>query len=916
MVQTPEKTRPRLFLIDGYALIYRAFFAMINRPLLTSKGENSSAAFGFTRFIINILRDHKPDYLGVVLDSGSSNREVLYPAYKATREKMPDDLKWSLPRIRGVIEGFNIPILELEDHEADDVIGTLAKRAVEQGLEAVIVSGDKDFYQLIAPHICLLNPGRGGQAQVEEEWIGVSNASERLGVPPQHVVDYLALIGDSSDNIPGAKGIGPKTAIALIEEYGTVENILANVEHIKQKRPREALIEHAGDVLLSKQLVTIMDELPIELHLDDLKVCEPNREALSRVFLELEFHSFVRDYAPAPEESVKFETEYRVVETVKEMEALVARARAQKSIGIRTESSEPLAMRGELAGLSIALGAGDVHYLPLAHYTPGVLDLEGIGVNNLPALQSAEMKPLRDLLEDESIEKCGHDLKQDLLRMRRHGVELRGIKFDAMLASYVLDPSGRQHDLDALALQHLNYKTMSMDDVTGAARARVEFAAADLDKVAKYAAEHADMALRLREIFEPELERFELFALYRDIELALLGVLADMEYAGIKIDREFFHEAQVRLTRDLDVTQKEIFRVAGEEFNINSTPQLRTILFEKLGYPVITKTKTGPSTDVSVLQTLADQGYELPQLLMDFRQLDKLKGTYVDALPQLADKNGRIHTTFAQAVAATGRLSSNDPNLQNIPIRTERGAELRKGFIPENGFAILGADYSQIELRILAHMSGDPAFVSAFRSGLDIHRQTAAIMFGVESVDDVTPVMRGAAKTVNFATIYGIGAFALSDKLGTTRDEAKEFIANYFIRFPDVRKYLDTQIEKARELGYIETLSGRRRYVPEIHSRNFNIRSFGERVATNAPVQGSAADIIKIAMINIDRALKEQGAGARMLLQVHDELLFEIPLSELDATRTIVQDLMESAFPLDVPLEVVTGTGSSWYECK
>jgi DNA polymerase-1 len=916
MVQVPEKTRPRLFLIDGYALIYRAFFAMINRPLLTSKGENSSAAFGFTRFIINILRDHNPDYLGVVLDAGTSNREVLYPAYKATREKMPTDLEWSIPRIRDVITGFNIPILELEDHEADDVIGTLAKRAVEQGLEAVIVSGDKDFYQLIAPHICLLNPGRGGQAQVEEEWIGVENASERLGVPPEHVVDYLALIGDSSDNVPGAPGIGPKTAIALIEQFGNVENILAHVEDIKAKRPREALIAHAGDVLLSKQLVTIMDQLPIELHLEDLKVCEPNREALSRVFLELEFHSFVRDYAPKPEESVRFETKYGLVNTVAGVATLVERARSLGVIGIRTESSEPLAMRGELAGLSIALGEGDVHYLPFAHYTPGVLDLDGIGVANLPAISSVELKPLRDLLEDESIGKVGHDLKQDLLRLRRTGVSLRGIVFDAMLASYVLDPSGRQHDLDSLALQHLNYRTTSIDEVTGTARQRVELAAADIDKVAHYAAEHADMAFRLRSVFEPELDRFELTPLFRDVEMALLEVLAEMEWLGIRIDRDFFHEAQVRLTRDLDVTQREIFRVAGEEFNINSTPQLRTILFEKLGYPVITKTKTGPSTDVSVLQTLADQGYELPQLLMDFRQLDKLKGTYVDALPQLADKNGRIHTTFAQAVAATGRLSSNDPNLQNIPIRTERGAELRKGFVPDDGFVILGADYSQIELRILAHMSGDPAFVTAFRSGMDIHRQTAAIMFGVADVADVTSDMRAAAKTVNFATIYGIGAFALSDKLGTTREEAKEFIANYFERFPDVRKYLDTQIQKAKDCGFVETLSGRRRYVPEIHSRNFNIRSFGERVATNAPVQGSAADIIKIAMINIHRALRDRGAGARMLLQVHDELLFEIPISELEETSSLVKELMESAFPLDVPLEVVTGTGSSWYECK
>jgi DNA polymerase-1 len=751
---------------------------------------------------------------------------------------------------------------------------------------------------------------------VEEEWIGVSNASERLGVPPEHVVDYLALIGDSSDNIPGAKGIGPKTAISLIEQYGGVDNILAHVEEIPQKRAREALIAAADDVRLSKQLVTIMDALPIELDLEELEVCDPDREALSRVFLELEFHSFVRDFAPAPAETTTFKVAYEVADTVDAVQSLVARAREVGRIGIRTESSEPLAMRGEIAGLSIALDVGEVFYLPFAHYTPGVLDLDGIGVRNLPPLSSTEMTPLRELLEDADVQKAGHDLKQDLLRLRRAGVILNGHSFDAMLASYVLDPSGRQHDLDSLALQHLNYRTMSLDELCGTARTRVELAACDVDRVVSYAAEHADMALRLRSIFEEELQRLNLMKLYREIELPLIDVLADMEWAGIRIDLDFFRETQARLARDLERTQREIFEVAGEEFNINSTPQLRTILFEKLGYPVISKTKTGPSTDVTVLQNLADQGYPLPRLLMEFRQMDKLKGTYVDALPQLADRNGRLHTTFAQAVAATGRLSSNDPNLQNIPIRTEQGAELRKGFVPDRGFAFLGADYSQIELRILAHMSGDPAFVSAFRAGLDIHRQTAAVMFGVPDVSLVTPDMRAAAKTVNFATIYGIGAFALSDKLGTTRQEAQAFIQNYFERFPDVRKYLDTQIAFAKQNGYVETLSGRRRYIPEIQSRNFNMRSFGERVATNAPVQGSAADIIKIAMINIHNALTEQRSGARMLLQVHDELLFEVPLPELDATTELVRKHMEGAFPLDVPLEVVTGTGASWYECK
>ncbi|MBR9988480.1 MAG: DNA polymerase I [Gemmatimonadetes bacterium] len=915
MVQTPEKTRPRLFLIDGYALIYRAFFAMIQRPLLTTKGENTSAAFGFTRFLMKVRDDFQPDYLGVVLDAGNSKRTEIYPAYKATRDKMPADLEWSLPKIREIIQGFNVPVIALPDHEADDVIGTLAKRAAAAGLDAVIVSGDKDFYQLIGDHICLLNPGRGGNAGVEEEWVDLGNAGDRLGVAPEHVVDYLALIGDSSDNIPGAKGIGPKTAIQLIEEYGSIEEILAHAEEVSNKRARESLLGSADDIRMSKTLVTIMDDLPIELDMEALRLEEPDRSKLRDLFLELEFHTLVRDFGagePPPEK--KLDAKYEIADTVEQVSGIAAAARASGYVSIRVEGTSEFALRGEIVGLALATEEGRASYLPLRHRVAGMLALDGIGVRNLPALGDARMRELIDVLEDTAIEKVGHDLKQDMLALRQEGVTLRGVASDAMIASYVLDPGRRDHDLDALAMQHFGVTMQTREDLCGKGRSVTPLEECELDRVTSYAASRADLALRLRPVLAAELERVEMVPLMRDIELPLIDVLAEMEWHGIRIDETFFADTGRRLARELELIQQDIWKLAGEEFNINSTPQLRTILFERLELPVLRKTKTGPSTDVSVLEELAAQGYELPRLLMDFRQVDKLKGTYVDALPLLVNpRTKRIHSSFRQAVAATGRLSSSDPNLQNIPIRTDQGAEIRKGFIPADGYTFVTADYSQIELRILAHFSGDPAFVEAFRSGADIHRQTAGIIFGTP-VADVTGEMRAAAKTVNFATLYGQGAFALSQNLGIPVGEAKEFIENYFVRFPDVRRYLDEQIEKARATGYVETISGRRRYIPEINSRNYNIRQFGERAATNAPVQGSAADIIKLAMIAIHREIA--GTGVRMLLQVHDELVFEAPADGVEEARAMIQRLMEAAFELTVPLEVVTGTGKDWYSCK
>jgi DNA polymerase I len=921
MPATPEKTRPRLFLIDGYALIYRAFFAMISRPLTTSKGENTSAAFGLTRFILKLLQEYDPDYLGVVMDAGTSVRTEMYSEYKATREKMPDELQASIPRVRALIDAFNIPILELPDHEADDVIGTLARRAAEAGVDTVVVSGDKDFYQLIDERVSLLNPGRGGQSYIDEEWVDTRNAAARLGVPPERVCDYLGLIGDSSDNVPGARGIGPKTAIKLIEEYGPVEAILEHAGEVSGKRAREALLACREDILLSKRLVTILTDLPIALDLDSLAVSGPDRERLKALFSELEFHGLVREIAAPEPETVKLEAEYRLVRTPAEVARLAEGIRERGEVAVYAIGSSTHPLRSDLVGLALGLDAGRAAYLPLSHRAQGELDLGMAppaedGGGNLPALRTASMAPLVAVLEDPAVRKTGHDLKHALLSLRRVGVELTGLHFDVMLASYVFEPGRREHGLDSLALQHLGHSAMSYDDLCGTGRSVVPVAECGIDAVRRFACEKADLAVRLSDRLPQDLEAHHLDRLFREVEMPLIPVLAGMEMAGIRIDVAFFRRVSGRLERDLDLIQQEIFKEAGTEFNISSTPQLREVLFDRLGLPVLKRTKTGASTDASVLEELAIEGHQLPKLILEYRQLEKLRNTYVDALPQLISRDtGRLHTSFNQAVAATGRLSSSDPNLQNIPIRTELGAELRKGFVPREGFRFISADYSQIELRVLAHLSGDRTFVDAFRAGADIHRETAALVFDVPAAD-VTPAMRDAAKTINFATIYGIGPFALSKQLGTSVQEAKTFIDNYFERLPGVRGYLDRQIERAYADGYVETLVGRRRYIPEVKSKNYNIRQFGERAATNAPVQGSAADIIKIAMIRIADVLAERADGTRMLLQVHDELLFEAPIDGLDQVRQLVTHRMENAFPLDVPLKVESGVGETWYECK
>ena len=938
---------PRLFLVDGYALIYRAFFALLTRPLQTSRGENTSAVWGIANFLQRMLVKHRPEYVGWVHDSGLSFRHERYPAYKATREKLTDELQadfdTGLARVTQLLAAYRIPVLALDGYEADDVIGTLARQGADAGLNVVIVSGDKDFQQLVRERVWLLNPGRGGPGAVEEHWVGLENASERLGVPPERVTDYLALLGDSSDNVPGVKGIGEKGAQELIAQYGDLESILAHAAEVTKKRPREALLAQADMARLSKELVTIKDDLVFPLDRAQLTVREPDRDALRALYVELEFHGLAKSVgAPAPATEAApaaaapavdaLPTSYRTIDTAKALAALVARIRAAGAMAVDTETvSDPGApvavdpMRANLVSVSLALAPGEAYYLPFAHrardpeqatFLPDddAVNAAAGGIRNLPPLTSDALADFRALLEDPAIAKTGQNFKYDLLVLRRVGVNLRGLAFDTMLASYVLDPGRRSHGLDWLALQFLSHHMTAYEDVTGKGKRQIPFDQVTVDVARDYSCEDADMTLRLRALFEPQLGTQD--KLYHEVELPLVDVLADMEWAGVRIDLPWFASLKTRFAAERARAEKAVWEAAGEEFNIGSLPKLRTILFEKLGLPVLKKTPSGPSTDASVLQELADQGHVLPQLLMEYRELAKLESTYIDALPLMVHpRTGRVHTSYSQTVAATGRLSSNDPNLQNIPIRRELGKDIRRGFVPREGWQFVAADYSQIELRLLAHLSGDAAFVSAFRAGGDIHRQTASVIFGVD-LANVTPEMRARAKTINFATIYGQGAHALSRQLKIEHAEAKAFIATYFERFAGVRGWLDGAVERARESGYVETIFGRRRYIPELKEKNFNIRAFGERVATNAPIQGSAADLIKIAMLRIARALRDAKLQATMLLQVHDELVFEAPPEELAGLSTLVKREMEGAAALAVPLVVDIGTGPNWLEAK
>ena len=904
VMKPPEK----LFLIDGSALAYRSFFAFIKNPLINSKGENTSAVFGFSRFLFKIIDEEHPDYLAVVFDPpGPTFRHRQFKEYKATRQKMPDEMRDQIPKIHRLIEVLNIPVIEVPGYEADDVIGTLAKFGQRQGLETYLVSGDKDFMQLVDSGIKMYNPKRSGE---DIEILDAKAVEEKIGLPPAKIVDYLALMGDTSDNIPGVPGVGEKTAVQLIQQFGSLEAVLNQADKVSRANVRENLITHRETAELSKKLVIIDTAVPVDIEVESLKCQEPDNEAAVRFFQELEFTSLLSRFTSKLETT---KTDYKIIDTKEKLDKLLKTLKDARRFVVDLETTERDPMRAEIVGVAFAIQPGEAFYVPVkvekSDSTSGEMFLRESGTlfGSIPVSQK-----LQPILEDAAIKKCGHNIKYDMLVLARYGMDLQGVDFDTMVASYLINPTLRQHNLDALALDQLNYVKIPTSDLIGRGKQQLSMSVVAMDEVAKYACEDADITLRLRQLFEPQLKNSQLEPLFHEVEIPLIYVLMDVEKSGVALDLPFLENMSRDMGKKLDELVSRVYEMAGEEFNINSTQQLGQILFEKLKLPRKKRTKTGYSTDVNVLEELA-KIHELPRTLIEYRELTKLKSTYIDALPKLVNpETGRLHTSYNQTVAATGRLSSSDPNLQNIPIRTEIGRQIRQAFIPGDArHVILDADYSQIELRIMAHLSGDRVLLEAFKNDEDIHAKTAALVFGV-APEEINHEYRRRAKEINFGIMYGMGEYGLAARLEISREEAREFITNYFIQYPKVNDFIIKTISEARVKGYVTTLLNRRRYLPDILSPNRGRREFAERTAINTPIQGTAADLIKVAMINIWRKLKARKLETKMIMQVHDELVLEAPKSEVDEVKALVKREMEGAIKLEVPIKVDIGVGANW----
>lgn len=960
----------RLFLLDGMALAYRAYFSFISRPLINSKGENTSAIFGFVNTLTKILSEEKPEHIAVVFDTKHPTfRHMIYEPYKATRQKMPEDMVPQIEKLKEVVRAFNVPSLELNGYEADDIMGTLARKAEQQGIETFLVTGDKDFMQLISPRVKMYKPGKRGD---DWEIIDEKNVKDKFGVTPEYVIDVLGLTGDKSDNVPGVMGIGDKTAIPLVQQFGSLEKIYENIDKIPQKGVKQKLIDHKENAFLSKKLVTIHTEVPINIDLHHLVAQPHDTEELSKLFLELEFKYLHRKLQE--EKKIKAnetididasilelsdiltdEHKYHLVTTEKEFNALIKKLEKSKLFVFDTETTSTDPLQAELIGLSFAMKSREAWYVAVSNEhgamsceqrdraesselrawslehrgddlfsqtlhpkTENNLDSKSNDLLSASSNSQSSGLPLEFVLislstifSNPRIKKVGQNIKYDMLLLASHGIKVEGVYFDTMIANYILQPDG-QHNLDSLAKNHLSYKTITFDELTGTGKVRKDIREIPVEKVAEYSNEDADITFRLYETLKDKLREQKLLKLCEDVEFPLITVLTDMEFTGVKLDVDFLADLSKGLERILDNLTTDIYNFAGEEFNINSTQQLSKILFEKLNLSAVRKTKTGYSTDVGVLETLRHK-HPIIEKLLDYRRHQKLKNTYVDALPTLINpRTSKIHTSFNQTITATGRLSSSDPNLQNIPIRTEIGSQMRRAFIPSSPeFLIMSADYSQIELRIMAHISSDEGLTTAFINGEDIHATTAAKVFGV-NLNEVTKEMRRKAKEVNFGIMYGIGPYGLATRLDTSQTEAKEIITKYFERFPKVNQYIFDTIAKAKNDGYVRTLLGRRRYLPDINSRNQNIRSNAERQAINMPIQGTAADMIKIAMIYINSKLKMK--NTKMLLQVHDELVFEVAKNQEQKVKSLIVPVMKNALPLSVPIEVEVGVGHNWLE--
>jgi DNA polymerase-1 len=894
-------TPPRLYLIDGSSQMYRAYHAI--RGLTGPDGKSTNAVYGFVTMLRKLVNDHQPRYIAASFDlAGPTFRDDIVTDYKANRAPMPGDLAEQIPWVHEACEAMGVPILTSKRYEADDVIGTLATKAVAQGFDVAIVTGDKDFFQLVHDGLKVYNPKEEGT------WYDAAGVKEKFGVSPGQVVDVLALMGDSIDNIKGVPGIGEKGARDLIAQYGDLETLLAHAAEVPNKRQREGLLNHAEDARQSRALARIHVDCPVDFDPESLRYRGASRERCFDLFTRLGFRTLVMDFAPTAQTVGK---DYQAVDTIEGVTALAAELRGAGRFALRVLPDTPSAMRASIVGLSFSISARQARYVPLV----------GSGLGFEGGLDAREaLNVLKPVLEDPTVGKIGHDLKFDAILLARFGVAMQGLDTDTMIASYLVDANRSSHPIEDLALEHTGYKALTDEDVCGRGAKSVSFSQIPVQAALDYAGERSDLAFQLAPVLRGIMDREALTPVYEQLEHPLIPVLMAIERAGVRIDVPALASQSVTIDEQLNTLARRVYELAGEEFNINSPKKLGEVLFDRMGLKTETLHRTmkskAHSTAFEVLEELA-LAHDMPKLVLDWRGLMKLKGTYIDALPQLVNpETGRVHTCFNQAVAATGRLSSSDPNLQNIPIRTELGREIRRAFVADRGHVLISADYSQIELRVLAHLSGDEALVDAFTRNEDIHDRTALQVFGTDSGLG-THELRRRAKIINYALLYGKQAFTLAKDIGVSRQEAQAFIDAYFAGFPSVRAFIDALLESARQTSTVKTMFGRRRLVPDINNRNGQVRAAAERAAVNMPIQGTAADILKKAMIDVHAALPSIAGGrARMILTVHDELLFEAPKDAADETAAAVRALMESAVVLNVPVTVDVGIGENWKEAK
>ena len=881
--------------MDGSSYIHRAYHAI--RGLANSRGFPTNAVLGFTKMVLKLLQDKKPAYLAIVFDAkGPTFRHEMYEAYKANRPPMPDDMVVQLPPLKQIVKHLGIRMFEMQGYEADDIIGTWARLCEAEGFKVVMVTGDKDFRQLVTPDASLWDT-------MKDQVTDYESIKAAYGFEPIKFIDVMGLSGDTSDNIPGVPGVGEKTAVRLIQEFGSFEAVFDRVEEIPQKKLKENLKSYRDAAFLSRRLVTIDRFVPLQETIEQLRLGEPSEAELAAIFRELEFRGLWDQFASRP----KGTKDYRLCLSIEDLERLAGEIRAAGMVAVDTETTGQDPLRAGLVGISFCFREREAVYLPLGHRYLGAPEQVD---------WPAALPVLKGILEDEGILKIGQNIKYDAEVLKQHGVDLKGIHFDTMVASYVINPGIRQHNLDYLAQHYLNHKMISYQEVTGKGKNAVSFAAVEVQKACEYSCEDADITFRLKAVLDDKLRSEKNDVLFYDLEMKLLPVLMDMELTGIRIDAGFFTEMSRRFAKEMKTIEQDIFAEAGMTFNVNSPQQLGFVLFEKLGLPGEKKTaKSGHySTDVKVLKMLSASNYTIPRLLLRYRTLSKLKSTYLDSLVNLADpETGRIHTSYNQTIAATGRLSSSNPNLQNIPVRGEEGREIRKGFVAKPGYCLVGADYSQIELRVFAHYSGDEAFIEAFQRDQDIHTRTASEILG-KAPQEITPEMRRVAKAINFGIIYGMGPRKLGEELGIDLQTAKRYIDAYYERYRGVTRYRDEMIQTASKMGYVTTLFNRRRYLPDIEHANNRIRSEAERMAVNTPIQGTAADLLKKAMIRIHDRLDTDGFKTRMLLQVHDELVFEAPKEEAARVIPMIREEMETVYPLKVPLKVDIHQGANWDE--